>query len=214
MPTIRTKFIPKDHGFKFVNRFESAFLHQVFLPFAGKKSLGSLVYGLCGGMCFAAQDFFYAGKPVPPTSQVDEVPFGLFRFLWDRQMDSLTGPVLVKLIKWMLYADSTVARLTANEEVPDLKASLEAGKPAVLALVRQKGLGDPTQNHQVLAVAYDYEPTSQDLSIHLYDPNHPGATPAINLNLARPSQGIHITQSTGEALRAFFIIPYERTSLP
>jgi hypothetical protein len=36
-----------------------------------------------------------------------------------------------------------------------------------------------------------------------YDPNHPGETPTLTMNLTKPSVGIALAQSTGEALRGF-----------
>ena len=80
METIRTDFSPSDHGFRFVNRFalpDSVTRQAVF----GRRNplrLDHLVYGLCGGMCFAARDFFGAHRPVPDTASVDEIGAELF----------------------------------------------------------------------------------------------------------------------------------------
>jgi hypothetical protein len=161
-------------------------------------------------MCFSALDLFYAGMSMPEYIRVKAINYGLFSYLWKRQMDSLQSSTLFKLGKWMVYADSTLARRVTNEESMNLRNQIDHGEPMVLALVRVSGFNDPTKNHQVMAVAYEYEPTTSDLEIYLYDPNHPGQMPKLTMNLAKPSQGINIQQSSGEALRGFFVIPYVR----
>ena len=213
MALVQTPFVPKEHGFHFPNSFESAILSRIKLPVV-KPTLGELIYGLCGGMCFAALDYFYAKKPVPPTTKVDEINYKLFRYLWERQLDTIPAPILVKLVKWMVYADSTVMRRVIAEETPLLKASIDKGNPVVLALVRESGLGNPTLNHQVVAVAYDFDPASQQMILHLYDPNWPGQMPRLTFNLSKPTEGIATSQPTDTSPRGFFVIPYERQTPP
>ena len=88
---------------------------------------------------------------------------------------------------------------------------LDKGDPAVLGLIRTKqGLGDPTHNHQVLATAYSLDDATKEMRITLYDPNHPGETPTLHLNLAGQRASFQVTQSTGEPLRGFFVVPYKR----
>jgi murein DD-endopeptidase MepM/ murein hydrolase activator NlpD len=70
-------------------------------------------------------------------------------------------------------------------------------------------VGDPTQNHQVLATGYDLDLDSGTLSIQIYDPNHPHKKTSLSLNVSDPRNGIQITQGTGEPLRGFFIIPHK-----
>jgi hypothetical protein len=47
------------------------------------------------------------------------------------------------------------------------------------------------------------------MTIYLYDPNHPGEEPSLSLNLANPTAGVNLTQSTGEPLRGFFVNKYQ-----
>ena len=178
------------------------------------------MYGLCGGMCFAALDYFHAGKPVPDQITVPAIGTDLYRYLWDRQLDTLSLPVILRVIEWMLRDDGDVARLTARREFPKLYRRLDKGNPAVLALIRGRGVEDPTQNHQVVAVGYDFDETTRQLTVYLYDPNHPydpnypGQEPRLTMNLARPSRGIEAAQSTGEPLRGFFVIAYKPQTPP
>ena len=212
MALVRTDFSAQHHGFGFVNHFKFSF--EFKLPFAGSINLGHIVYGLCGGMCFAALDYFHAGKPLPTRTSVQEVQPDLRSYLWERQLDSLSLPVILKVIEWMLQDDGHVGRLTARREFPKLHRRLDKGNPAVLALIRGRGVQDPTQNHQVVAVGYDFDETTRHLTVYLYDPNHPGQEPTLSMNLTRPSRGIAAAQSSAEALRGFFVIAYKRQTLP
>ncbi len=60
-----TSFRPEHHGFRFPNNFTS----PVTLPISFAPSLP--LPGLCGGMSFAALDYFFAGVPVPTHTTAD-----------------------------------------------------------------------------------------------------------------------------------------------
>jgi hypothetical protein len=211
--SIRTDFLPQDHGFRFINRFEFSFDFE--LPLAGTIDLGRIVYGLCGGMSFAALDYFHTGRSVPDQAAVPDEGSTLYRYLWDRQLDSLSLPVgVIKVLEWMLRDDESVGRLVARREFPKVRRRLDRGNPAVLALIRVHGIDDPTQNHQVVARAYDFDEATRQLKIYVYDPNHPGHEPWLSMNLARPSRGIDAVQSSGEPLRGFFVLDYKVQTPP
>lgn len=204
----KTAFIAPTHGFKFVNRFEFDLGVSFQLPLVSAVNLGDIVYGLCGGMCFASLDYFYSEKKLPPYSRPEDIPTSYLLYLWDRQLDSLRLLVVPKVIEWMLRDDNDVGRRTVRYEVPKLRRRLDKGQPVVLALIRARGLDRVSKNHQVMAVDYEEDLRTRQMTIHLYDPNHPGKQPKITLDLSRPSRGINIKQSTGEALRGFFMINY------
>ena len=209
----KTNFSAVDHGFRFPNRFEFNFSVMFELPFVSPINLDKVVYGLCGGMCFGALDYFNAALPIPRTSKVKDINSPFLLYLWDRQLDSLKLPVVFKVMEWMILDDGNIGRRMSRWEIPKLKRRIDKGNPAVLALIRTQGVSDPTQNHQVMATAYRFDEATRDMVIHLYDPNHPGKNPRLNLNLSNPSQGIPIEQSTGEELRGFFVLNY-RTQKP
>lgn len=213
MAQSKSAFITQRHGFKFVNSFPFPFSTSFNIPFIGQVDIGDVIYGLCGGMCFATLDYFYIERPVPTFKRVDELSPAYLLYLWNRQVDSFGLLTIPKVIEWMLRDDKDLALRTARYEVPKLRRSLDQRKPVVLALIRSRQGASATQNHQVLATGYNYDEGSHLMTIELYDPNHPGILPTISLNLSKPSQGIDIRQSTGEALRGFFIIPY-RPELP
>jgi hypothetical protein len=202
-----TDFIPREHGFRFVNHFEFSFDFK--LPFGVRIDLGDIVYGLCGGMCFAALDYFNFGEPVPTISEVEDIGRDYLTYLWDRQLDSLRLPVVPKVIEWMLRDDNDIGRTTARWEVPKMRRRIDKGAPVVLALIRVSLGESATKNHQVLATGYELKDATKQLTIHVYDPNHPLRKPTLTMDLARPSRGINAKQSTGEPLRGFFIIKYK-----
>ncbi len=210
MAAVNTKFSVAKNAFHFVNRFEFNFPVKFKLPLGGEVDLSKTVLGLCGGMCFSALDHFYSGEPLPEAVRPDAIDPATLAYLCDRQLDSLSIPVVLKIIEWMLIDRAELARRMARYEIPRLRRQLERGDPVVLALIRVSGAADPTHNHQVIATGCDYDPGTRDLSLTLYDPNHPGETPTIRLNLAAPRHGFDLAQSTAEPLRAFFVIPYQR----
>jgi hypothetical protein len=150
---------------------------------------------------------------MPAIDQVDRIDMGLFFYLWERQLDTLDASVLAKLFKWMAWSDRTLALKVAKEEYPGVKAKLIAGSPVILALVRVR-LSNPTMNHQVVAIGFEEDLITKRATILLYDPNHPGQTPSITMDLSKPGTGINIRQDTGEPLRGFFMIDYERQDPP
>lgn len=207
----RTGFEPMRHGLALVNRFERAL--SLRLPVMGRLHVGSLAYGLCGGMCFAALDYYHAGLPVPAGSGGLEA---LSRYLHRRQWDSIRGPAVPwRTLVWSLRGDAHVAALTRRQEWPRLRAQMERGEPAVLVLMRSHGWRHLTSNHQVVAVACEEDEAAQQATLWLYDPNYPGQTPTLRFDLAESPQfdGQH---STGETDRAFFVQRYRprRRGLP
>jgi len=214
-----TAFDPAVHGFHFRNRFSG--LDIVNSVNIGVGSLAELVsenapfwkgWGLCGGMSWMALDNFYADTPTPDLEQVPDRDSDLFHELVDRQIDSFRG---VSLITWCLNWQSrseqrpwwdprnTTWKLTMGHW-PVVKQSIDRGRPASLTLIRTRT--NPSDNHQVLAVAY-CEDASGMGELELYDPNHPNKRPTIAIRLTGPEAG-RSAQSTGEPLRGFFTWPY------
>lgn len=205
-------FLSKDRGFQFPNRFDVADLidWSVFDYLTKERPI---IYGLCGGMCFAALDLFYENLSIPHGTMPPEDETALYKYLRARQIASLSFDTLANVIRWTLEDDRDVARWTAHEEIPQIQASLDEGTPVVLALIRVRR-GNPTANHQVLAIDYTLDEEAQQMEIELYDPNHPGQEPRLMVDLRDPDNGIHPRQSTGEPLRGFFVIRYTKEKPP
>ncbi len=186
----RTEFDPARHGFAFANRF----------VWACAPRRWRWAYGLCGGMCFAALDYWHAGQFIPTEGQ-PPARGRLWRWLVRRQLASWAlpgGPL--RVFVWMLRGDVAVLALTLHSELPKVARRLAQGEPAVLLLVRTAGLSHPTDNHQVAVVGLEQE--GDVTTLLLYDPNYPGETTILRLT---PSGARH---STGERARGFYVLNY------
>lgn len=207
MAKVQTSFKPVLNGFQFVNRFEIKFPVKYNLPLVGKLDLSDVVFGLCGGMSFAALDYYHLGKSVPTFTKVEEIDGRLFAYLSQRQLDSLQISTLLRVIEWMMLENAELNGRMTRYEIPKLRRSLDQGEPVVMLLIRVQGLSNPTSNHQVVATGYELSQDGKSIQILLYDPNHPGEQPSITAGLNKT--GFTISQSTGEGLRGFFCLPYK-----
>lgn len=232
MIEVNTEFDPRVHGFGFANRFRGGAvvaelarqdrlsqLTGLKLPW-GVRQLTNLAgdqdfwgtFGLCGGMSWASLDRFERGEPLPADRSIPTPDKAIFHELVTRQADSMRGrKLLERCIAWQLQPDRApwwmfwskgVGRLTTEQEWPKLQASLDAGTPSSLVLIRAQGVANPSLHHQVVAVGYHITDDGK-VEIRLYDPNHPGRRPTIPLDLRSRSVGPR--QSTNEPVRGFFL---------
>jgi hypothetical protein len=85
-------FLPSSSGFRFPNRFPHVPVRRIGVPGVVSIPIGDASDGLCGGMVFAARDYFEAGRPPPedPSPPAEGTP--LFRYVVDRLFDSFDLP--------------------------------------------------------------------------------------------------------------------------
>jgi hypothetical protein len=192
--------------------------------------IGDASNGLCGGMVFAARDYFEAKRPRPDdTSAPGEGP--LFAYLCDRLFDSFALPLgparYLALMSPLLSDGETIwsrmgfaphgrAWRTVRDEWPRVRSDIDAGHPSALGLIKVKS-SDPRQlkqDHQVLAYGYDL--VGATLTLRLYDPNQPGRDDVtLALSLADPSLPTAITTSPSAGpVYAFFRVAYAVASPP
>ena len=215
MQSIHTGF-SATQGFRFVNAFA--------LPLGIARD--AFVYGLCGGMCFAALDYYYGGQLIPPLTEAPPTGSPLYRFLLRRQIDSISQPsVLPRLGLWMLARNERVAAWTVGVEVPRILSALDRGEPVVLMVLRdisrddedprpytrRRGPASPFINHQVVATGYGQDDLGR-LTITLYDPNYPNIEPTFLTT--ETEDGVRVLQSTGEPVRGFFAQTYRPMKVP
>ena len=211
-------FKPSVSGFHFANNFPRGPVLTLPIPWLGRVPLGNAANGLCGGMAFAVRDLFRAHRPPPPDTVPPPCGSPLFRYLVRRLFHSFNlphGPW--RYFSWMNLPDADtwttrgLAWRTIRQEWPRIRNDLDNGVLASLGLLRLRS-PNPFQmgrNHQVLAYGYQLDERTQDLAIHVYDPNYPDKDDLLlSLNLAEPRRKSPIVYSNGETFRGFFHTRY------
>lgn len=171
------QFLPSRNGFRFRNQFTGS-----PLPI----SLGGLEerlgvpnhYGLCGGMSFAAADYFIAGMEPPAATDPPARGEALYTYLFSRQVESLGAAMefVPRFARWMSLPDDGLGgtRSLTVGGLGQIISSLERHQPVHLGLVLTSHAegGMLWQNHQVLAYGVERR-GARGLDIRIYDPNFP-----------------------------------------
>jgi hypothetical protein len=223
-------FLPSRDAFAFTNSWPPAAAVTVRAPFGG-IGIGNAADGLCGGMVFAALDYWHAQIRPPVARPAPGSP--LFRYIVRRLIESWHIPGgIARYYQWMNLPDGDrrvtadghrlftlpgVSQRTVAVQWPLVKASLDGGIPAVLGLVTVAS-ANPAQlrhNHQVLA--YGYTLAGDGVTVRVYDPNSgPDNDVFIRFD---PSSGARATTfshnlSLGWPVRGFFLAAYSPAAPP
>ena len=207
-------FLPSVRGFQFSNAWPSGPTVK-FGPIDPRWiGIGDAADGLCGGMVYTVGDLFTADLPVPAFLEPPAIGSPQFRAIVRRQIQSLAF-LSVPLRFWLRSAfggslGGDRARSTFDREWPKAKALIDAGKVAMIGLIRVASANPMslTRNHHVMA--YGYAEDGRGVTLRLYDPNWPGrddVTIRIDLDPALRPTGL--SQSTGEPLLGWFVLPYK-----
>jgi hypothetical protein len=223
-------FVPSRDGFAFDNSWPPAPGLSVRTRF-GAIGIGDASAGLCGGMVFAALDYWLMRLPPPSIRPAPGTP--LYRFIVRRLIDSwhLPGGV-ARYYGWMNLPDGDggvgvlgrqlltvrgIGRRTIETHWPRVRASLDRGLPTVLGLVTVDSArpGLLGRNHQVLA--YRYEAVGSMVSVRVYDPNT-GQSDGVRIvfDTAAPEQPTTFRHNIaiGWPLRGFFLTSYSPAAPP
>jgi len=216
-------FLPSTRGLRFANRFPPGPTVRLGPLDSRWLGIGDASAGLCGGMSWFVRERFEAGLPTPPDLEPPANGSLLFRALVRRQvlsLDWLRLPVRI----WLMAAMGAerARRTTLDREWPRIRADIDAGRPAMIALVRQAE-ANPfalTMNHQVLG--YGYLADTDVVRIRIYDPNWPGrddveielAAGDTAVGRAAADGAVAGRQSTGEPLIGFLHAPYRAPGRP
>jgi len=205
-PQIETKipgFHPTSHGFHFANNFVN---HPV-------PSVSTITTdGLCGGMSYAALDYYFNNLSIPPHAPAD-FPFSkgipaeggrFYNYLYQRQLDSFTLSNLAKFTAAAFQSDATVQTQTRYTELPLLQSQILAGKPVVLGLINPSGISGIANSHQVVAYGIDENPSTRVVTLYVYDCNEPNVEATLTVN---PSLS-PIVESNGDRWKGFFVEDY------
>jgi hypothetical protein len=244
----RTSFDPQVHGFAFANswKLEGAERQHIYgdfiayfvqrrllgplgawlAPFVVRSLRGQLErhltpqYGLCGGMCFAALDFYVreGAPPFPRGQHASDNPAPgtpLRRYIWKRQLDSLVSDgarfliwlVILNYVPsgWPFRGGPRWLLARSKREWGKLKASVDEGRPVLIGLVR--ATGNVYENHQVLAIGYE-EADEANGAIILYDPNCPDRASIISIRFGAQQLDGQESCSADAPLRGFFCETY------
>jgi hypothetical protein len=200
----RTSFSAAGNGFRFTNDFPDGYWNIGPVKFAS--------HGLCGGMSFAALDYYFAGKPVPETATTPSAtsdPLGTY--IDARQQQS----VAANFGHWTTMLtnpdDHALAYWSTHDEWNKLKAGVAANHPVPI------GLGlymNGASSHQVVGTGY--QEGAQERWIWTYDPDWPGSEGYVYL----PPGQLHWQDEIREqdpnwpTWRGFFVSDYTPQSAP
>jgi hypothetical protein len=213
----RPGFLPSRDGFAFTNSWPPAPALEIPTGL-GTLGIGNAARGLCGGMVFAALDYWHGGTGPPAARPAPGSP--LYRYLVRRLIESWRIPQgVARYYQWMCLPDRDqrvyvrgrrvatrrgVACRTIASEWPPIMASLDDGTPVPLALVTVASTNPLQLGHNHQALAFAYTRSGGEVILRVYDPNSgqndgiaiafDGSSPARatfrhNLNLARPVRG-------------------------
>lgn len=210
-------FTPSANCLHFANSF--ADVSYKFEILGTAIHIGSATNGMCGGMAFAARDYFEARMP-PATDTTAPSSGVLFEYLCRRLQDSFNLPLGLKPYLELMSPtiadhDTWVRRGRAwvmiKEEWPKIRSDIDHGHPSPLGLIQVVSVnpGDLGHNHQVLV--YGYELCQQDLTLHIYDPNYPdNDNVTLSLNLGSPEHTTPVRRSHGSSkIYCFFRTDYD-----
>ena len=209
------EFSPEARGFRLANTFSSVPVATLTFPGIGQVPVGNAANGVCGGMVFAVADYFQFRVPIPGAGEPPGETTALFKFIARRLIDSFDlpwGPA--RYFEWMALPDEDRSPLLGlvsrtRQECVAVRAALDARRVVPLGLIRAHStdIVDLGKNHQVLAYGYDFDESTGELTLKLYDPNHPLQEVGLRCCL-RSTEQLNLRYSTGEPTRGLFVSPY------
>lgn len=148
---VRTDFEPSQHGFGFKNSFRNV------TDVAGVEVV---TRGRCGGMVYAALDFYYAKRRIPNETSTIDLDSPLAKYLLDRQLKSMSdmGDKFVSKIADQAspLTSNTSMFLSGIDYINGIRISVDKGRPIPVGLISEEPSVDG--NHQVLAIGYETHP--------------------------------------------------------
>ena len=226
----RANFLASTDGFAFTNAWPKQPAVVLDTPF-GTVDIGDASKGLCGGMAFAALDYWYADRTAPTARPAQGSP--LYTFLVARIVDSWHVPAgVAQYFQWMNIPDGDqgfkvlgqsvitqrgLAWRTLVQQWPMVKDDLDADRPSPLGLVTVKSsrIKDLGLNHQV--VAYDYSSKNSVVTLDVYDPNS-GQDDGVSISFdtRSPTRATTFTHNVdiSHPIRGFFRTAYKPVAPP
>jgi hypothetical protein len=208
----RASFRPSRHGFVFANSWPPAPAISIRTP-AGRIGIGNAALGLCGGMVFAALDYWQANRKPPPSQPAPGAP--LYRFIVRRLVQSWHLPAgVVRYFLGMLATDGELASRTVFRQWPAVKALLDRGQPATLGVVTVASANPLLLGHNHQVLAYSYHQSGAEVTLLVYDPNSgPDDAVAVRFSTAPAGSFTH-NIAVSWPVRGFFLTRYTPAEPP
>jgi hypothetical protein len=203
---MRLPFNAVEHGFAFSNSFTN---HVVTIPALGIDITTS---GRCGGMAFAALDYWHHGLAVPDAAGLPADGSLLGDYIYARLLDSMLANGW-RFLRFMGTPDapgllgSGVARMTREQEYPKLMRALDGGSPCVLGLSQARDIEGLGNDHQV--VAYGYEDGAGSSRVFIYDNNDPRRERVLEFTSTYDPDDSQVRGWNQEIWRGFFVEDYD-----
>ncbi len=163
--------------FKFANGFNTNIYDPKGIVTWNYIPVGHASFGLCGGMVYAARDYYEAHVALPQCEELD-LSSSLGDFIKKRQVDSVINTTdLFTYSLQTISGDRNSDYAMCVTEWSKIKATIDGNHPATLGLILTKSYNplDITKNHQILAYSYSIidEDIGRKISIGFYDPIYP-----------------------------------------
>jgi hypothetical protein len=223
-------FLPSRHGFAFTNSWPPA--PAIEIPTGlGTLGIGNVAGGLCGGMVFAALDYWHAGIS-PPAAQ-PAPGSALYRYVVRRLIESWHLPRgAARYYGWMSLPDGNTRVYVLGRQVltqrgaawrtiaagwPGIRASLDRGVPVALGLVTEASANPLKLGHNHQALAFGYAQSGREVIVRVYDPNSgPQDGVGIAFDVSAPARAARFAHNLNLArpVRGFFSVAYSPATPP
>jgi hypothetical protein len=175
----KTGFSTMDHGFHFSN-------NDITWSFA----LIRHATFLCGGMSYAALDYFHAGLEIPQTRTAPAEGTPLQQYIYERQVQAHVHTVPRFGLSWTPIIGLLGTEGRQKDELHKIVQFMKAGEPIPICLVGG-GFG-----HHVVAIGL----TPKPFAIDIYDPNVPENDKQIIWR-----DGHYVNTGSSKEWRGFFV---------
>jgi hypothetical protein len=240
-PPGRRGFLPSRDAFAFTNAWPPGPAVTVPTPLRGARiGIGNTAAGLCGGMIFAALDYWHAREQMPAARPEPGSP--LQQYIVRRLITSWRIPAgVARYYQWMNLPDGDreitvpggrettaaggrlrttvrgVSWRTIAGQWPRIRASLDDGIPAPLGLVTVASANPAKLRHNHQALAFGYDLSGREVTLRVYDPNSgQDDGVCIRFDASSPERATAFPHNLnlGWPVRGFFLVDYSPATPP